>query len=238
MSKRLRLASIPSRFTLAVLLFSFGGGLLLLLLFLPLVRDRIFNNPVAARLLPMLYLCLTTMFLFYLVVIMFVCARHLSAPWVRETYLTDQLPRYIGALYSDKLLTDSKVVMAAKRFCNAILTQFVNKHAPYEIRGDRPDERRMGLQLARFAPPWGGRPRAASTEQDYTDDHDSNIPLTPTSESDGRFLDYPPSSSPSPGLDADEIDAFDCISGENAMRLCLIQRALIETRGEDTGGGD
>ena len=185
----------------------------------------------------MLYFCLTTMLLFYLVVVVFVCARHLSAPWVRETFLTDQMPWYIGALYSDKLLTDSKVVMAVKRFCNALLTRFVYKHAPYEIRGDSPDERRMGLRLARLAPPWGGRPLAVSTEQDYTDDHDSNIPLLPTGESDSRFLDYPPLSSRSPGLDADETDAFDCISRENAVRLRLNQRALIETRGEDTGRG-
>lgn len=231
-------ATIPSKVTSFVLLLIFVQGVLCILLLLSqLTRRHILGNPVSADELRMLSFVLPFCLLYYCMLLAFVSMRHLASHWVRATYLTDRLPWYVRALYHDKLPSDAKVIMILKRVCNAVVTRLIYKHEPYDIRADRPGGRRISLLLGRIMPLWRRRPHAVPTGQEYADDQDSDVTLLPISESDPPFQDSPLPSSPSIELNANETDAFDCVSRETAVRLRLIQRALVETRDEDTGHG-
>lgn len=221
------------------MLLGFGGGLVvILLLFLPAVRNSILKAPVSASLLPLLYLLLVGMLVQYLVVFGFVVARHASAPWVRETYLKDKLPWQLRALYSEKIPTDTKAVLLLRRVLNAFISQSIYRDAPYDICG-QPDGRRTGLLTAfsRILPRWRRRSNARFMENEYTDDGDSDVPLLPTGESNRPFRDVPTSPSRSTGVDDGEPQEFDCITREHAQRLREIRLALVKTRAEDTGNG-
>lgn len=232
-------ATTVSKVTSYSVLLGFGGGLVvILLLFLPVVRNSILVEPVSANLLPLLYLLLVGMLVQYLLVFGFVGARHASAPWVRETYLNDKLPWQLRVLYSEKIPTDTKAVLLLRRVHNAFISQFIYRNAPYDICG-QPEGRstRLLTAFAPFLPRWRRRPTARFTEHEYTDDGDSHIPLLPTGESNRPFRDVPASPSRSTGIDDDEPEEFDCITREHAQRLREIRLALVKTRAEDTGNG-
>lgn len=234
-------ATTLSRVLLSSVLFGYGGGIVLsLLLFLPVVRQFILGAPMPASSLPLMYLLLVGILVEYVIVLALVGARHLSAPWVRETYLDDKLPWQLKVLYWDKIPTDTKVMMFLKRVHTATTAGFIYRNAPYDICADQPGGSLSGIPttLGRIFRRWRGRPNVRSVEQEYTDDGDGDldIPLLPTVESNHPSQEFPSSPSISATLGG-EAQGFDSVTREHAERLRAIQLAFVASKAEDTGEG-
>jgi hypothetical protein len=204
---------------------------------LPPTRKFFFNWPVILHSALLFYACLIALFLFYTTALLLVCARYLSTPLVRKSYLTDRLPWYVRVLYWEKLPNILGFFMWTQRIYPALITRLLSRRTPYEIQTDRPRRERITLlwRLKRVAmSPWGSTQSARGLPQDYTDDYDGDIPLLPPSEPDPPFRDVQTSS---PLSDSLEVEALDCVGEENARILRTVRRALITTRADGTGNG-
>ncbi|KAF2184199.1 hypothetical protein K469DRAFT_751204 [Zopfia rhizophila CBS 207.26] len=187
------------------------------------------------------YASLIALFLYYVTALFFVCARYMSTPWVRKSYLTDQLPWHVRALYWEKLPSILKITMWVQRMPRALVACFLpERRTPYEIQTGRPRRECTTLlwRLKRLAmSPWRRTQNANGLPQDYTDDYHGDIPLLLSSELDPASRDVQASSSHSPPLDLSGVDAFHYVGEENARILRTVQRAFIATRADETGDG-
>jgi hypothetical protein len=235
------IATLPAKFIVGAAILGLVTAIsLAAIISFPPTRKFFFNWPFILHSALLFYACLIVLFLFYITALLFVCARYMSTPWVRKSYLTDQLPWYVRALYWEKLPSILKIIMWTRRMHQALVTRLLDRRTPYEMRTDRPRRRHTTLfwRVKRVAmSPWRSAQSVNSLPQDYTDDHDGDILLLPSSDPDSMFRDVQTPQLPTPPSDLSEVDAFDCVGQENAKILRTVRRALIATRADGTGNG-
>jgi hypothetical protein len=202
--------------------------------------DRVLHSLVV------LYFSIIACFFYYILILLFICGRYISAPWVRRSYRSDQLAWYVRALYWERLPSLMKCIMFGKRMLQTLVARFfLDKPVPYGFQPEVAARgKRSGTFLGRFKriftrPSWQDEANGLSLEvNSYTDNYDGDdIPLLPSNEPNTAFHDGNATSSALLNSSLPETDAFDFIGEENARTLLTVSRALIMTSDDESGQG-
>ena len=197
------------------------------------------DNPYAT---PFLYAHLGGIILLYITGVTFVCARYMSAPWIRRSYLSNELPWYVRVLYWEKLPSILKFTMWLRRIQQALFMYTLRaRREPYELEIDFHRKEGTGL-FQRFRGlimvSWPRRYNTNRLSQNYTDDYEDDIPLLSSNEPEtGAWGPQASSSSTLLLPDLSEVDAFDYVGEENARVLRKVERVLTTVRPNDANYG-
>lgn len=204
----------------------------------PSAQRFFFNWHIVGYSLVVVYLWLAFVAVLYVGGLVFIFLRYVSTPWIRRSYLTDQLPWYVWLLYWERLPSILKLSMLYQRLFRIPFDFCLARSTPYDIKS-HDDNRRLTKWMAMLKRVILRRPSqrrdARDTSSDYTDGDLGEIPLL--------YINGAPDTGTQITqrcealLNGSESDIVELVGSDGVKLLRRIRLGLIATQSEDRGVG-